>query len=640
MRSLDDLALIATIADGLPCGVWVAAAPDGRFVYSNQAFEEIMGMGPVSEVGVGEYTVPYGIYGLDGALYPESRLPFVRALQERTNVVVDDLVIHRRDGRRVYVRAVGKPMLDAAGTITHVAIAFFDITREVEAREARERAEERLRSVVGSAPIVLFAIDRDAKITFVDGRGLARLGLGPEDILGKSAFDALPNASLYAPWVRRALAGETVCYLAELPPQVLYETHLAPLRDAAGGVVGAIGVATDVTDRHNMQAQLARAERLASVGLLAAGLAHEVNNPLSFVIGSLDLIAGAIASKLGATPDAALQLLDAMVRDAREGAERVRTIVRNLKLFSRVREQRTEALDVRTALTASIAMAQNEIRHRARLTTDLEEVPLVLGEEGRLAQVFLNLLVNAAHSIPEGEAEKNEIRVTTRTDANGAACVEVSDTGVGIDPAHLTKIFDPFFTTKELGVGTGLGLSICHGVVTDLGGRIEVESTVGRGSTFRVLLPCASESEARSESRSGAHSVPSAAKRKRPSVLVIDDEPIILKIVASILAPNHDVTCEGRGDAALARIRNGERFDVILCDLMMPQVTGMDLHETLLEIAPKQAEAMLFLSGGAFTARARAFVDRVPNKMIDKPFDAVTLLAGVDRLVGGATERR
>src|SRR5271163_3516783 len=130
MRSPEDLALIASIADGLPCGVWVAAAPDGSFVYANEAFAEIMGMGAVSDVGVGEYTGPYGIYGRDGLLYPESRLPFVRALQERTTVVVDDLVIHRRDGRRVYVRAVGKPLLDTAGIITHVAIAFFDITRE------------------------------------------------------------------------------------------------------------------------------------------------------------------------------------------------------------------------------------------------------------------------------------------------------------------------------------------------------------------------------------------------------------------------------------------------------------------------------------------------------------------------------
>ena len=633
MRSPDELALIASIADGLPCGVWVATAPDGRFVYSNDAFEEIMGMGPVTEVGVGEYTGPYGIYGRDGALYPEDRLPFVRALQERTTVVVDDLVIHRRDGRHVYVRAVGKPMIDASGAITHVAIAFFDITLEAEAQMARSRAEERLRSVVSGAPIVLFALDREATITFVDGRGLRRLGMRPEDFLGKSAFEAYANAGSAVAWIKRALAGETVSYLAELPPHAVFETHLAPLRDGAGEIVGAIGVSTDVTDRHAVQAQLARAERLASVGLLAAGVAHEVNNPLSFVIGNLDLMSAQIAQGLGARPDQALVALGNMVRDARQGAERVRTIVRDLKTFSRVREQRVDPLDVRAPLEAAIAMARNEIRHRALLKVDLAPVPSVLADEGRLAQVFLNLLVNAAHSIPEGAAEKHEIRVTTRPDPDGGARVEVSDTGVGIEPAHLARIFDPFFTTKDLGQGTGLGLSICHGVVTDLGGRIEVESTPGRGTTFRVILPGAPEAPAAPQARLATETGASPTGR-RATVLVIDDEPLILKIVTAVLEGDHDVTCEARADAALARIRVGERFDAILCDLMMPQVTGMDLHAALLEIAPRQAEVMVFLTGGAFTPRARAFLDRVSNPIVEKPFDSAALRKGLERLVG------
>jgi PAS domain S-box-containing protein len=630
MRSTDELALIASIADSLPCGVWVATAPEGRFVYSNQAFEEIMGMGPVADVGVGEYTVPYGIYGRNGALYPEDHLPFVRALQARATVVVDDLVIHRRDGRRVYVRAVGKPMFDGAGEMTHIAIAFFDITREAEAQEARSRAEERLRSVVSNAPVVLFALDLEAKITFVDGRGLARLGLEPKDFLGKSAYEAYANAGSATQWIKRALAGDTVSYVAELPPDLMFETHLAPLRDAAGQMLGVIGVSTDVTDRHRMQAQLGRAERLASVGLLAAGVAHEVNNPLSYVIGNLELIASSMAVGLGASQADAAHALEDMVRDARHGAERVRAIVRDLKTFSRVREQRVGPLDVRAPLEASIAMAQNEIRHRARLKLDLGPVPLVLGEEGRLAQVFLNLLVNASHSIHEGDAEKNEIRVATRTSPDGGACVLVSDTGVGIEPAHIARIFDPFFTTKGHDIGTGLGLSICHAVVTDLGGRIEVESTPGQGTTFRVLLPAAT---ATSQPRPTSD-VPPAPVTRRPSVLVIDDEPLLLKMIGSLLEPDYVVTCEGRADAALARIRSGERFDAILCDLMMPQLTGMDLHEALLELAPAQAEAMLFVTGGAFTPRARAFIDRVPNGTIDKPFDRRTLTDGLQRLLG------
>ncbi|HEX8794976.1 MAG TPA: ATP-binding protein [Polyangiaceae bacterium] len=632
MRSSEELALIATIADGLPCGVWVAAAPDGRFVYANGGFEEIMGMGPVPDIRVGEYAVPYGIYGRDGNLYPEHRLPFVRALAEKTTVVVDDIVIHRRDARRVFVRAVGKPLVDEAGVITHVAICFFDITREAEAEEARKRTEERLRSVVGNAPIVLFALDRDARISFVDGRGLQRLGLRPEDFLGKSAFEAYANAGSAVSWIRKALAGESVSYTAELPPDAVYETHLAPVRDESGEVAGVIGVSTDVTDRHRVQNQLARAERLASVGLLAAGVAHEVNNPLSFVIGNLEILAAEIAKNVGASAGEALQ---AWVRDARLGAERVRTIVRDLKSLSRVHEQRVASLDVRVPLEASIAMARNEIRHRARLVLDLQPVPSVAGDEGRLAQVFLNLLVNAAHAIPEGATERNEVRVATRPHEDGGVCIEVSDTGTGIPPADLPRIFDPFFTTKDLGAGTGLGLSICHGVVTELGGRIDVVSNPGRGSTFRVVLPAArSHGQREHADTKPVQEAAETTRSRRPVVLVVDDEPLILKVVSSLLADDHDVACETRAEAALARIRSGERFDAIVCDLMMPQLSGMDLHEALREIAPRQAEAMLFLTGGAFTPRARAFLDRVSNVTIEKPFDSQALKDGVRRLVG------
>jgi two-component system NtrC family sensor kinase len=248
--------------------------------------------------------------------------------------------------------------------------------------------------------------------------------------------------------------------------------------------------------------------------------------------------------------------------------------------------------------------------------------------------VFLNLLLNAAQSIPEGAAEKNVIRVTTRPDPGGGARIEVSDTGVGIEPGHLARIFDPFFTTKEHGIGTGLGLSICHGAVTDLGGRIEVESTPGRGTTFRVILPRASNTAAPVKTPSSTEDKGRSRAHRRASVLVIDDEPLIIKLVAAILAKDYDVTCETRGEAALARIESGERYDAILCDLMMPQVTGMDLHDSLLEIAPEQAKVMLFLTGGAFTSRARAFLERASNVTIDKPFDAAALRARVRELVG------
>jgi CheY-like chemotaxis protein len=285
-------------------------------------------------------------------------------------------------------------------------------------------------------------------------------------------------------------------------------------------------------------------------------------------------------------------------------------------------------VDVGAAIEASIAMAQNEIRHRARLVRDFAPVGRVMADEGRLTQVLVNLLVNAAHAIPEGEADRHEIRVVTRR-GPGVVHVEVHDTGAGIERDVLPKIFDPFFTTKAVGTGTGLGLSVCHAIVTALGGRIELESTPGRGTTARVMLPEA----AGTKERSTGVERDAPVTGRRGSVLVIDDEPLIVKVLAEVLGAEHDVSCETRADAAIARIRAGERFDAIVCDLMMPQTTGMDLHETLCELAPAQARAMVFLSGGAFTPRARAFLERLADAALEKPVDTDALRAKVRRLV-------
>jgi CheY-like chemotaxis protein/two-component sensor histidine kinase len=336
-----------------------------------------------------------------------------------------------------------------------------------------------------------------------------------------------------------------------------------------------------------------------------------------------------IATVHGSSPDGALERLEERLRDATVGAERVRAIVRDLRVLSRVDEQPLRPVDVHAALEASLAIAHNEIRHRARLVRDLAPVAKVMADEGRLTQVFINLLVNAAHAIPEGDAEKHEIRVVTRADSRTVS-IEVHDTGTGIAPEALPRIFDPFFTTKAVGSGTGLGLAICHAIVTALGGRIEIESTPGRSTTARVVLPAASPT---AEEPTDGHRN-DRPKGKRGAVLVIDDEPLIVKVVAEVLAPEHDIACETSGEAALARIRTGERFDAIVCDLMMPQLTGMALHEILQEIAPAQAQAMLFLTGGAFTARARAFLERVPGTTLEKPFDAEMLRVRVRRIVG------
>jgi CheY-like chemotaxis protein/two-component sensor histidine kinase len=315
------------------------------------------------------------------------------------------------------------------------------------------------------------------------------------------------------------------------------------------------------------------------------------------------------------------------LRDARESADRLRHIVRDLKIFSRATdEEHRGPVDVQRIMESSLRMAWNEIRHRARLVKEYGLVPLVEANEARLGQVFLNLIVNAAQAIQEGDADHNQIRVITRLDPGGGVIVEVRDTGSGIPPENLSRIFDAFFTTKPVGVGTGLGLSICHRIVSGLGGRLEVESQVNKGSVFRVLLPKASGTvEARRRS-----SIPVGLPTRRARVLVVDDEPMIMTAIGRALALDHDVVSTENAVDALERIIRGDRFDIIVCDLMMPQMTGMDLYRELLQRVPEQATRMVFLSGGAFTAAARSFLDEVPNHRLDKPFDTRQLLALVN----------
>jgi PAS domain S-box-containing protein len=641
MRSSDELSLIAAIAEDLPVGVWVASVPSGVCVYANEAFEAIMGTRPLPGVDAAHFSDAYRLHTRDGALYPGGRLPFNAAWHARATVVVDDMVIHRSDGKRSFLRAFGKPMIDDGGEVTHVAVVFFDISREIEDQSARAQAEAaqselraRLSRVLDHAPLVLFAFDQDGVVTLCEGQGLARIGLRPRDFLGLCMFTVYRADPVVERSARRALAGETVTYVAEISvsgSSGTYETRLAPVRDDEGRVVGAMGVSMDVTERVHMAAQLARAERLASVGLLAAGVAHEINNPLAYVIGNLDLVTKRIQTMAPETFAAARRELAALLRDAREGTLRMRDIVRDLKVFSGEGERRRTAVDVRSAIEGALRVASNEIRHRARLSLDLKSVPPVAGDEGRIGQLFLNLLINASQAIAEGASESNEIRVemTTASGDPGAegpwVVVEIRDTGVGISREVLAKIFDPFFTTKPVGSGTGLGLSICHAIVTDLGGRIEVDSQPGRGSRFRVWLPATTMELTPMETSPESP----VSEQRRASVLLVDDEPQIVKVLSLLLDPYHDVTSEHRADAALRRIAGGERYDVILCDLMMPQMTGMDLHDTLRTLAPDQADAMLFLTGGAFTQRARDFLARLPEPPIEKPVDPGALLARI-----------
>ncbi len=423
------------------------------------------------------------------------------------------------------------------------------------------------------------------------------------------------------------------------------------------GAPAVLVVARDVTERAEFQHQLVERDRMSALGVLSAGVAHEINNPLTYLLVNLehvlrrlraasasdDPIAELTAPEPGGAatvpgpadssgPEAPAQQdrpgslagLVQSLQHAVEGANRVRQIVRDLLTFSQGHVENRGTVDLRGLVESALQIAWHEIRHRAHLVKALADVPPVEANEARLGQVFLNLLINAAQAIPEGHADKNEIRVSTRTDERGNAVVEVSDTGIGIAPDDMPRIFNPFFTTKD--EGSGLGLATSHGTIKGLGGDIQATSVPGRGSTFRVILPPAKQW--RGAVQSGSYDLRAAERRR---VLVIDDERLVCDAIARALSDDGEVDVATEAQDALSLIAAGARYDLVLCDLMMPVMTGMDLYAEVVRIAPLQAGRFVFMTGGAFTPRARAFLTSVVNPCLEKPLDMAKLRSLVAR---------
>jgi PAS domain S-box-containing protein len=385
-------------------------------------------------------------------------------------------------------------------------------------------------------------------------------------------------------------------------------------------VLGAVLVFRDLTDRRALQRRLEFADRLAALGTMAAGVAHEVNNPLAVILANLNLLQDALGRDGSASGRPALdaQTLDDLLRDSSQAADRVRRIVADLRSFTQPADQVSGPADLGRALRWALQATAHEFRHRARVVADIGPLPHVDGPEARLGQLFVNLLVNAAQAILPGRVNDNEVRVAAYTGARGQAVIEVRDSGAGIPGGIVSRIFDPFFTTKPPGVGSGLGLSVCHGIVQSLGGDISVQSQLHTGSTFKVVLPPAPARPAAEAQAASAGE--EAAEAGRARVLVIDDEPLVRRAIVRSLDREHDVVSVETAAEALIRLEGGESFDLILCDLMMPEMTGMEMSARLQRSLPAAAARMVFLSGGAFTPEAAEFLRSIGTRFVEKPF--------------------
>lgn len=474
-----------------------------------------------------------------------------------------------------------------------------------------QEEHDSLERILSLATDSILVVADTGEVRYVNEPTIRLLGRSRKELLGESLGFSVQEGGISEITVLRQNGEHRLCELRVVSIDWRMEAAcMATLRD--------------ITDQRQMEAQLALSDRMVTVGTLAAGVAHEINNPLTTVIGNLELA----GLELGEHPDRFSADVRNLLGYAREAADRVRLIVKDLKMLSRSEDETSAPIDVRTVIESSLRMALNETRHRARVTKNFQRTPLVEANHARLGQVLLNLIINAAQAIPEGNYDGNEIRVSTETDSEGNAVIIVEDTGNGI-PAHVQKnLFTAFFTTKPAGVGTGLGLAISQRIVASLGGRLSFESRPGEGTAFSVTLPPAQE--LKTAVTADPEVKPSAA---RGQLLVIDDEEAIGRLITRLLEAEHDVTALADAADALELLENGEHFDVILCDLMMPQVSGMEFYREVERRYPDYLARIVFTTGGVFTAATRAFLEDVDNHRVDKPFDRQGLRALINALV-------
>lgn len=616
------------MCDGAPLGICVCD-PQLELGYANAALCMLLGRTPEELLGRGWQTA-----------LPSEHVSALRTFQATAapERLFDAGVLRllHKDGSSVFTSLRMAAMYDE-GVLLGYVITIADVSQEHHARLATERARLDLRRMIENSPEGI-AVLRESRCLFANRALVTALGLANAEQLIGRGFGELVHPEDRV-WVHESCRAGTTsaldaagfelrCLRAD-GSYALLEVRVAEL-DEFDGAPATLLSARDITETKRLRAQLLVSERLSSVGSLAAGVAHEINNPLAAALLHLDWLAAQLTRLNAAQPAlseselrAQLRRLVKPVEEAREAGARVRDIVRDLNVFSRPEDERQEPVDLSRVLESAVRLAWNELRQRARLVRDWGELPSVRGSEARLGQVVLNLLINAAQAIEERRPEAHEIRVSARVLSSTHVLVEVCDTGSGIPAENLERIFDPFFTTKPPGIGTGLGLSICQRLTASMGGQIEVESRVGHGSTFRVTLLRA---DPEPEPAAASHHTPirtEAAPRGR--LMVIDDDEAMGGALEQMLTPEHSVQVFVSARTALASLQAGSRVDLVLCDVMMPDMSGIEFHSALQRSHPELARRVVFVTGGTLNAQARSFLDRVDNPRLYKPFEAAKL---------------
>lgn len=610
------------IAENVREVFWIFDAGFTETVYVSPAYEQLWGRSVESL-----YDDPRSFAA---AVHPEDRHGIMHAMSAVAEAPLHGIEyrVIRPDGTLRWAFSRGYPVRDAEGNVYRVAGTTTDITARKEAQERVEAAEARYRSLFENAPYAIYALGADGCFLELNPAGEQILELEPGAAIGRHFSTAIAPQSLQVATegFQRVISGEADhIEFDEWVVQASGGQRLVRVTESAlwedGAIVGTHGVARDITGEYAKDRQLRRAERLATIGTLIGGVAHELNNPLQSISSFASLLLEAARS------GEEREDLETIQREALRASR----IVSNLRLLARqARDEPGQRVDL--DLNDVVRHVLKTRRYglevgNVALDTDLaDDLPPVHGDRGQLEQVVLNLVVNAEHAL-EGAAVRR-LSVRTRATDIGLS-LAISDTGVGIAPDQLEHIFDPFFTTKAPGEGTGLGLSLVYGIVSEHGGAVHVESQPGKGSTLRVELPRATCPEPR-PAGAGEPTAPSRPLR----VLIVDDEPAIRTALARYLTRRrgHTVTEAGDGEEALRLLAAaGEPYDVIVSDLRMPGLSGDQLLLRLAALGRGLDRRVVFLTGDAASGHAARLLAAADAPVLFKPIELAKVAERVEQ---------
>lgn len=599
---------------------------EARLFYANEAWERFFGYPTAAALG---QTVGRLLRDPVDPLHDRAFYQFTLATLAGGRSWLGALACRTEDGKRVFCEAHVSPFAaEPQGFRGNLAIRR-DIAHRRERDEALAIAHHEFRGVLAAIPDGV-AVLRDGLIYFANAALSSMLNMDERALIGRTYLDFIhPDdraefESEHQSTVRRVrmLSSDGVPRFAEISTAGAVSFEARPAE---------ILLARDTTDYHIAQEQLARSDKLSALGSLAAGVAHEINNPLAYVVLNLELIRQHGAAVLQPNHREALD-------EALDGAKRIRQILTELRGFSGSDSPGPpEAVEVAKVVSSALNIVQNEVRHRARVERRLGEGLFVLAREGQLVQVLVNLLVNAAQAIPGFDPSAHGIVVTAESARGGRVEITVSDSGLGIPEHALPHVFDAFASGKRRGEGSGLGLTITKRIVESLHGSIRIESTVGKGTTVRVELPSARRPTQTTPNTRVDATTPAAMPAR---VLVVDDEALIGRALARILAKEEVVTVED-ARKALALLEQAPAFDVVLCDLMMPGLSGPEFYRAACRGRPELEARFVFMTGGAFTEVGNDFLEGMGGRVLYKPFDPARVIACVQEVArsGGRSRR-